>query len=75
LNLTALYRYLFSGNVIGIHGENPKVTPGKADFQSVQVIGDTAKYPLVKIHGKLLLMTTYRSSLNLRVYVSQIFKD
>ena len=41
----------FSGNRIGMHSINPVVTPGKVDFQSFSVIGDTAKYPLVKIHG------------------------
>lgn len=34
-----------------MHSINPVVTPGKVDFQSFSVIGDTAKYPLVKIHG------------------------
>jgi len=35
-----------------VHQNNPVVTPDKVDFQSLQVIGDTAKYPLIKVHGQ-----------------------
>ncbi|XP_071126303.1 putative ferric-chelate reductase 1 [Mytilus edulis] len=45
-----------SGSLVSIHNENPVVTPGKVDFQSFTVIGDTAKYPLVKVHACLMII-------------------
>ncbi|XP_052088311.1 putative ferric-chelate reductase 1 homolog [Mytilus californianus] len=47
----------YPGNKIGMHSINPVVTPGKVDFQSFTVIGDTAKYPLVKIHACLMIIS------------------
>ncbi|XP_076071249.1 putative ferric-chelate reductase 1 homolog [Mytilus galloprovincialis] len=47
----------YPGNRIGMHSINPVVTPGKVDFQSFSVIGDTAKYPLVKIHACLMIIS------------------
>ncbi|CAG2256060.1 unnamed protein product [Mytilus edulis] len=44
------------GSLVSIHNENPVVTPGKVDFQSFTVIGDTAKYPLVKVHACLMII-------------------
>ncbi|XP_063409493.1 putative ferric-chelate reductase 1 homolog [Mytilus trossulus] len=45
-----------SGSRVSIHIENPVVTPGKVDFQSFAVIGDTAKHPLVKVHACLMII-------------------
>ncbi|XP_033737676.1 putative ferric-chelate reductase 1 homolog [Pecten maximus] len=39
-----------------MHGENPKVTPSRVDFQSVDVIGETARYPLIKVHAILMII-------------------
>ncbi|CAC5367225.1 unnamed protein product [Mytilus coruscus] len=45
-----------SGSRVSIHTENPVVTPGKVDFQSFAVIGDTARHPLVKVHACLMII-------------------
>ncbi|XP_069126551.1 putative ferric-chelate reductase 1 homolog [Argopecten irradians] len=39
-----------------MHKENPKVTPARVDFQSVGVIGETARYPLIKVHAILMII-------------------
>ncbi|KAK3091386.1 hypothetical protein FSP39_019478 [Pinctada imbricata] len=45
-----------SGSKLQMHQKNPVVTPRKVDFQSVDVIGDVARHPLVKVHASLMVI-------------------
>lgn len=42
-----------------MHTSDPLVSPSKVNFQSVDVIGGTAGYPLIKAHGKLSNIKTF----------------
>ncbi|XP_021363148.1 putative ferric-chelate reductase 1 [Mizuhopecten yessoensis] len=45
-----------TGFTKSMHRDNPVVTPSRVDFQSVDVIGETARYPLIKIHAILMII-------------------
>lgn len=44
------------GDVLSMHTENPLVTADMVDIQSTDIIGDVARYPLVKVHGCLMIL-------------------
>lgn len=37
---------------VGMHTQNPVVTADLVNLQLTSIIGDVARYPLVKVHGK-----------------------
>lgn len=39
-------------DILAMHTENPLVTAEMVNLQSTDIIGDVARYPLVKVHGK-----------------------
>lgn len=39
-------------DILAMHKENPLVTAEMVNLQSTDIIGDVARYPLVKVHGK-----------------------
>ncbi|XP_061191453.1 putative ferric-chelate reductase 1 isoform X2 [Saccostrea echinata] len=44
------------GDMLGMHTVNPVVTPHSVDIRSTNIIGDVARYPLVKVHGCLMIL-------------------
>ncbi|XP_065922221.1 putative ferric-chelate reductase 1 isoform X3 [Magallana gigas] len=44
------------GDILAMHKENPLVTAEMVNLQSTDIIGDVARYPLVKVHGCLMIL-------------------
>lgn len=44
------------GDILAMHTENPLVTAEMVNLQSTDIIGDVARYPLVKVHGCLMIL-------------------
>ena len=52
LQIYMIFTYFkISDTHVGMHETNPVVTHRRVDFQSMEVIGDVARHPLVKVHG------------------------
>nr|XP_022316500.1 putative ferric-chelate reductase 1 isoform X1 [Crassostrea virginica]XP_022316501.1 putative ferric-chelate reductase 1 isoform X1 [Crassostrea virginica]XP_022316502.1 putative ferric-chelate reductase 1 isoform X1 [Crassostrea virginica] len=44
------------GDSVGMHTQNPVVTADLVNLQLTSIIGDVARYPLVKVHGCLMIL-------------------
>lgn len=44
------------GDILVMHTENPLVTAEMVNLRSTDIIGDVARYPLVKVHGCLMIL-------------------
>nr|XP_022316930.1 putative ferric-chelate reductase 1 isoform X3 [Crassostrea virginica] len=57
-----LHRHLMLGDgpafrdSVGMHTQNPVVTADLVNLQLTSIIGDVARYPLVKVHGCLMIL-------------------
>ncbi|XP_056017910.1 putative ferric-chelate reductase 1 isoform X2 [Ostrea edulis] len=45
-----------SGDQVGMHTVNPIVTAAMVDLQTTTIIGDVARYPLIKVHACLMIL-------------------